>query len=523
MPGIPRKPYCQPCKRRRVKCDEKWPTCSACARAGIVCPGPSGRKFVLNNNHKAGKEDGLIYSSKPNKPTTGSSASSGSLVLAERPAPTTVQTMGHNSVFRSYRLLDVWDSRIPMNSAEQLSARLVALIEASPGLPEFGFKSLRELPRRLHLSECLEDSVRYWCSSWIDHHRGLHVPSNMSWNCHVKVIRSLQRALQGPQALSIETAAAATVLLKTGYTFNPDGSAEGSRLKGQYTGIATLARLRGIPNIDDPFDVLLAYEQMFIIECVRGFTTSHEANFYDTPPWQEIKPKVIEKVALNEGGQEIDIYILKARLHYVDIVKDIKLCYEDPIRFYDKAKKVELEMRQYLFDIEALFPSHWAYAEKVSGSITETLDPDFFLGRKYVLKSQKTFGILGTALQSFFHPCLIIFRIRKLYNEPPDITLQKKYRDWCERFWMFIPHLRSRDPMDFYDDLFMYFFTIEAANEQETQHILEFTKHMDVGNEYLNDYGALLEEIKVGVEFLIGARADISTAKPEPATEVFEA
>ncbi|VUC26047.1 unnamed protein product [Clonostachys rosea] len=511
MPGIPRKPYCQPCKRRRVKCDEKWPTCSACGRAGIVCPGPPGMKFVLNNNHKPEREDGdaLVYSSKPRKRANGPPASSGSLVLAERPASAAIRATGNNSEFRSYRLLNAWDYRVPMDSCDHLSARLVALMDASPRLPEFNLATLRELPRRLHVSECLEDSVRYWCSSWIDYHRGLHVPSSMSQIYHGKVIRSLQRAIEGPQALSIETAAAATVLYRTGSVFNPDGSAKQSRLRGQATGIVTLTRLRGLPNLDDPFDFALAHEQRLIIEAVRGFCASAETDFYDTPPWQEVRQKVIEKVCSDEGLQEIDILIEKVSMFYMDSVKDMRLCHEDPIAFYDKGKRIEQGMRDFLFNVEALFSDHWAFAEKTSGSITETQDPEFFLGRKYVLEDQKTFDILSNALQASFAPSLFISRIRQLYNEPPDIDIQKKYRECCERYWMFIPHLRSQDPLALSEDLLMYTFTIEAANEQETQHILEFLKDTDVVNAFPNDYNTMLEDRKALVEFTIGGRSKI--------------
>uniref|UniRef100_A0A0B7JR01 Uncharacterized protein n=2 Tax=Bionectria ochroleuca TaxID=29856 RepID=A0A0B7JR01_BIOOC len=481
-------------------------------------------KFVLNNNHKAGTEEAFVYSSKPNKRANGSSASTGSLVLAERPAPTTVQTTRYNSQFRSYRLLNALDSRFPMSSSDHVSARLVALMEAAPELLQGSiFYALRELPRRLHLSECLRDSVGYWCSSWIDCLQGLPEPSNMSLNSHGKAIRSLLRAIQGSQTPSIETVAAATVLARTGHTFITDNSETGARSMGQAMGIATLVRLKGFPNIDDPFDLLMAYEQFFIIELIAGWSDSNAGDFASTTPWQEVREKVTEKVVLYHGGQEIDVYLQKRALHYGNTVRDMKLCHEDPDSFYDRAKRVELEMRELLLTMEGLFASHWAYAEKGSGSITETLDPDFFLGRKYVLQSHKTYTILCDALQVPLAPSLIISRIRKLYNQPADMAIQKKYREYCERLWMFIPHLRSQDPLAIVDDLFMFFFTVEAANEQETRHVLEFILQMDVMKDFADDYDALLEEAKVKVERFIGAPSKIKTEKSQVVTEILGA
>lgn len=256
---------------------------------------------------------------------------------------------------------------------------------------------------------------------------------------------------------------------------------------------------------------------------IAGWSDSNAGDFASTTPWQEVREKVTEKVVLYHGGQEIDVYLQKRALHYGNTVRDMKLCHEDPDSFYDRAKRVELEMRELLLTMEGLFASHWAYAEKGSGSITETLDPDFFLGRKYVLQSHKTYTILCDALQVPLAPSLIISRIRKLYNQPADMAIQKKYREYCERLWMFIPHLRSQDPLAIVDDLFMFFFTVEAANEQETRHVLEFILQMDVMKDFADDYDALLEEAKVKVERFIGAPSKIKTEKSQVVTEILGA
>ncbi|CAG9984783.1 unnamed protein product [Clonostachys byssicola] len=481
-------------------------------------------KFVLNNDHKAGTEEAFVYSSnKPNKRVNGLSASTGSLVLAERPAPTTVQTTRYNSQFRSYRLLNALDSRFPMSSSDHVSARLVALMEGAPELLQgTTFYALREVPRRLHLSECLRDSVGYWCSSWIDCLQGLREPSTMSRTSHGRAIRSLLQAMRSSQTPSVETLAAATVLVETGHTFDIDGSVTGSRLVGQAMGIATLLKLRGFPNIDDPFELLMAYEQFFLIDSLRSFGDSNAGDFVSTSPWLEVREKVTEKVVLLESGQEIDLVIQRLAMRYGDVIRDMKLCHEDPNSHYDKAKRIELEMREYLRTIEGLFPGHWAYAEKEFGPITETLDPDFFLGRKYVLQSHKTYEILGDGLHAWLAPSLIISRIRRLYNEPADMAIQKRYRESCEWAWMFIPHLRSQDPLTLIDYAVMFVLTVEAANEQEIRHVLDFIMQMDVMEEYARDYDTLLEQVKAAVDRALGTQSKTKTAKPQLVTEILE-
>ncbi|KAK7532035.1 uncharacterized protein J3D65DRAFT_635471 [Phyllosticta citribraziliensis] len=48
MVGVPKSTACATCKSRKIRCDQKWPTCERCQRSGLDCPGPSNphAKFV---------------------------------------------------------------------------------------------------------------------------------------------------------------------------------------------------------------------------------------------------------------------------------------------------------------------------------------------------------------------------------------------------------------------------------------------------------------------------------------------
>ncbi|KAK8202481.1 hypothetical protein IWZ01DRAFT_124761 [Phyllosticta capitalensis] len=48
MVGVPKSTACATCKTRKIRCDQKWPTCERCQRSGLACPGPSNphAKFV---------------------------------------------------------------------------------------------------------------------------------------------------------------------------------------------------------------------------------------------------------------------------------------------------------------------------------------------------------------------------------------------------------------------------------------------------------------------------------------------
>ncbi|CAH0002129.1 unnamed protein product [Clonostachys byssicola] len=281
MVGIPRKPYCQPCKRRRVK-----PQCSACKRAGLECPGPDNlTKFVLINCHKVTPDDGQYSTSLPGGGTSSTTVAISSdrrLVLANRTTASSTRETRNGSSFRSFRLLNPTTQSSLMSTSDNISFRLVSLMGANiDETVKLRLKIFREIPRRLTLSICLQDAVAYWCSSWVDYQKGLRQMSPTTWQNHGRLLRSLQKAIQGPEALSVETLAAATLLYRTGELLSYEQH-EPSQ-EPQERGIATLTRERGLPNPDDPLDAMLSFENRAIIESL-ALRSPKDTEFYFTDP-----------------------------------------------------------------------------------------------------------------------------------------------------------------------------------------------------------------------------------------------
>lgn len=160
--------------------------------------------------------------------------------------------------------MDPKSQLLVLSKCDEISSRLISMLKSVPhDLMARQFRPLLEIPRRLEQSECLQDSISFWCSSWTDHYRGLRYPSHNSQGHYGKLLVSLRNAVQGPKALSVETLAASSILYKTGEIFNLEGYQTSST---QLTkGIVALTHRKGLPDLNDQLDVLLAFENQSVM------------------------------------------------------------------------------------------------------------------------------------------------------------------------------------------------------------------------------------------------------------------
>ncbi|KAL8646784.1 MAG: hypothetical protein Q9226_006712 [Calogaya cf. arnoldii] len=80
---------CQTCRQRKIKCDEKQPTCSACERSGLTCPGPRTRTTFIQehpNQSRRAPSKPVIVGTTTGEPSTVSqdASPSSSLCLADK-------------------------------------------------------------------------------------------------------------------------------------------------------------------------------------------------------------------------------------------------------------------------------------------------------------------------------------------------------------------------------------------------------------------------------------------------------
>ncbi|CAG9987100.1 unnamed protein product [Clonostachys byssicola] len=159
IPAPPRTTYCQHCKRQRVKCDQQWPTCSACRRAHLVCPGPTSMiKSVHNGSHTVNDEtDGYILQTSASSAPRGGGNGDGR-IIAVRPS-SLVKTYQNGSVARSFRLVNARPSMTPSDRVAYLLVAMMNLDSESVNIAGILLGRLRGVPSRLSGSACLRDAV----------------------------------------------------------------------------------------------------------------------------------------------------------------------------------------------------------------------------------------------------------------------------------------------------------------------------------------------------------------------------
>lgn len=147
---------------------------------------------------------------------------------------------------------------VPTTVADRVAVRLGALLDRGTydnGV--FNMRYMKLIPQRLSQSAALRDCVALLCSAWANSRRKLPVDELVALGIYGKALRSLQRALSGPQALACETLAAVTIMERFIVIFNRGNRA--NRIL-HIQGIRTLMQQRGPPVLDNELDVFLTLE-----------------------------------------------------------------------------------------------------------------------------------------------------------------------------------------------------------------------------------------------------------------------
>ncbi|OAG03637.1 uncharacterized protein CC84DRAFT_1197332 [Paraphaeosphaeria sporulosa] len=68
MVGVPKSTGCAICRKRKVKCDETWPTCVNCRKNGKLCPGPPSRHTFRDAGPQLDKQSTSIKTNQNSAP-----------------------------------------------------------------------------------------------------------------------------------------------------------------------------------------------------------------------------------------------------------------------------------------------------------------------------------------------------------------------------------------------------------------------------------------------------------------------
>ncbi|KAJ2969959.1 hypothetical protein NUW58_g9841 [Xylaria curta] len=442
MVGVPKSKRCTFCKARKTKCDENWPTCGTCARAGKICSGARNTfKFVVNGSHNelahgANRTENVLRTER--LPLASSGASS---------------TARQRHVF----MLD------PKHMPPLEPATTCAYWEPFfPLIPQ-------------HLSSgntALGHAVELLLGAWTNSRRGLPSGTWLDLNTYNRAIGSLKTALDDANLEQLNnTLTALCVLQKTEvlYDFN-----RGSNQENHAAGLIAVINRRGPRQPMTKMALHVTFESIFhmLQEDIRQ---ERESDFH-TLEWM---------TSLKEAIDDSDIPTVLKHLYclWVDMTawpglarlvrllrlnpSDTRTARELHLRATSLAERLRHEDETTLASL----------AEK--GDITKvenTTRPDLFP------KCYK-FADFPTAKLFSSHALFSIITYRCLQEADSvlartDPSIDRQARRFSVRTWMAYPWLRSQTPLavDFTGSLV---FSYEAGNKEEREFCIKSLREMD--------------------------------------------
>ncbi|KAI0176055.1 hypothetical protein GGR52DRAFT_342772 [Hypoxylon sp. FL1284] len=440
MVGIPKSNRCDFCKRRKTKCDEAWPTCGNCKKAGQQCSGPSRRvKFVHNGKHA--RERGVVVRNVSSESSGEPESGSASQLLSIR-----TRTTNSGATFSKLRILSQRSPvplKVPGSPADLLAGNIVAYLESSEGtgysLATF-ICTLGCAPPLLQSKEALFDSASLLLSTCQKLRQGTPPADLFDLGSYSRALRSLQRALDDPQEQkSSSTLAAAIYLQMSEYLF------DGEKINqiSHYNGIYLLIMARGPPKpgdnlgcrlIVDSFGFLFGPILMGVIDnflirpewqtSIRGLLHRNEGETLDPVP-----PHLVTYTAMLA---EISKRFSKVR-DVAPELRDAQELEEATARIYDLDFKLrELDESS----VPSLFQSNMIYEEE---------DPESPLGTSYTFSEPTT--CLYFANLAMLR--IVVSRLKQDLNEihvVDDPSLEADCLEYSVRIWKSCRYTQSLKP-----------------------------------------------------------------------------
>ncbi|KAI0549953.1 hypothetical protein F4679DRAFT_595079 [Xylaria curta] len=316
MVGIPKVNRCEHCRRRRVKCDEDWPTCGTCRRARKVCSGPPRPvKFIHNGDH-AMDADNYRGSERAGLINQNDTASSSRMLLpgdvieferAEEDKVTLIQVRQKaagqgGGTFAKMRRVRPVDLRTPLpgrlsrNCFDHVIARVVCCLQSTAGTEHDITLSITWAdlaPRRLYSSAAFAAAICFYIDTWGKAREAVTPFSTtvIDRKAYGKTLGYLRSALRDPkQAYDTGTLAAIALIHKIEVDF--DGRRCFATPSSHAAGLYALAAARGPPRLHDELDVHLCFETM--TRLMMHVIMNEEDNFYTHTDWMEAMREALQ-------------------------------------------------------------------------------------------------------------------------------------------------------------------------------------------------------------------------------------
>ncbi|CAH0028187.1 unnamed protein product [Clonostachys rhizophaga] len=431
MPGVAKSTACANCKRKRIKCDQKWPTCAPCRRSALVCPGPSSTlKFI---QHLAPPADGTPAGKR--KAPVSSKAAHPFAVMVDR---------GHLSPYNngdalhgSFRL------QVPRfkstTTADRVTSQLVHLLEIKERtgleLPPY----LKFVPERLSHSACLADSIALLYLTWQQASRGQSQAKVLESRIYGKALKSLQRAVNSQAVYTVETLAAMVILLGLTVHYKPFTLID---YRPHTVAIRHVMRQMGAPQIQSSLHIGL-------IQSTEGLIGGHFES-----PWRETN-EILQSLSgdneRREGEKEVEAFARTLledimtifRPYLTNTLPTVLKIRKDPIAMRDSHESVLQDILDVRGLVEAARKDLWEVCSS-PGFMAELPEPNFFLGHKVVFTSSTIANYVLSLTMINISVLAVLYDVQKLYgtvNEPA----RAEYQSLCLKMWKCLPYLETLD------------------------------------------------------------------------------
>ncbi|KAK7217326.1 hypothetical protein V2G26_005329 [Clonostachys chloroleuca] len=459
MPGVAKSAACANCKKKRIKCDQKWPTCAPCRRSALVCPGPSSTlKFI---QHLAPPTDGTPAGKR--KAPVSSKAAHPFAVMVDR---------GHlspynngNALHGSFRL------QVPRfkstTTADRVSAQLVHLLEIKERtgleLPPY----LKFVPERLSHSNCLADSIALLYLTWHQASRGESQAKVLGSKTYGKALKSLQRAVNSQAVYTVETLAAMVILLGLTVHYKPFTLID---YRPHTVAIRHVMRQIGAPQIQSSLHIGL-------IQSTEGLIGGHFES-----PWRETN-EILQSLSGNnerrEGEKEVEAFARTSlegimtvfRPYLSNTLPTVLKIRKDPIAMSGSHESVLQDILDVRGLVEAARKDLWEVCSS-PGFMAELPEPNFFLGHKVVFTSSTIANYVLSLTMMNISVLAVLYDVQKLYgtvNEPA----RAEYQNLCLKIWKCLPYLESLDAATSTRLLKSVASVFEHATDEEISSILK--------------------------------------------------
>ncbi|KAF2819641.1 hypothetical protein CC86DRAFT_362603 [Ophiobolus disseminans] len=337
MVGVPKSTGCLICRKRKIKCDESWPSCLNCQKNGKVCPGPPARhtfkdlgpRLATGATRTVAGEHPTIFNQQSKRLTQLNEkyAENGSVVhkfrISHRPAPQRKLLRPSDTPSLSPPRSPFLRQPSPSQHHELARALILATTTGSSGVRMSVFGPfIQQVPSRIGHNAALDAAAAVLVNahtSLVNKKTSMEI---VSPHLYLRAIKMLQTCLEDPQQGMSANTLCASVLLSLVEALA--GPRIGNRYLAHVGGAGRLMELQGPEQYQDSFaKEILRFNRGGII-----VTAIYERKpcFLASRQWRDI---AFDKTGLSSDDR-LHADLIQYMADLPEILKDLKELNHEP-------------------------------------------------------------------------------------------------------------------------------------------------------------------------------------------------